>query len=320
MITEDKIHCMLYEIWLSLLGEVEITFNSNFLKLGGDEFLFSALKDAINKKFMLTSLPTSTDNQYLFYAQVDSIKKTLSIQDNSIITSLNSEKNKPVIVFVHPLGGTIFSYKKLATHLNVKNKIIGIQENFLSGSVRLYKSLEEQAKFYNERIREHTDSNELILIGHSSGGTIAFEMATQLIAIKYKINKLILLDSWVDIPIDIMLKNSFKKIMLRQFKQINPDMLSVTKFNMDNWVATLWQRMDLLMQYKPGNLNVNTSLLIAKEPTPDYTPAKSLSETWGKYINNLDSHFVNGNHENMLKENNLNKIASLIKKLIPEVN
>src|SRR3990167_10110922 len=223
MTKKISIEGRLAKIWQTLLGNVEICHQANFFTLGGDDFLYKALLSSIQKEFSIVIPFDNFSCAFSFYQQVELINDELGLRKNSLIVPLNHGEEHPLVVFIHPLGGTLFGYKKLVNQLDTRRTILGIQEQFFNESIRPYSSLEEQASVYINQINNHLKEDEVILAGHSSGGTIAFEMASQLLRKGRKVKHLIMFDSWVDVPQDIKLRESFKNIMLRQVSSLRPD-------------------------------------------------------------------------------------------------
>lgn len=311
---EEQIAEKLCGIWKRLLGNIKVSYTSNFHELGGDEFLFCALKNLIEQEFSVEI--KYVQQPLFFYQQVALIKKMIGGSKDNVIIAFNDKAASPAIIFIHPLGGTVFNYKKLVTRLNTDKAIFAIQDRFFYEHEMSYISLSEQARFYVEQVKNKVESKELILVGHSSGGTIAFEMAEQLSSMSYVVKHLVLFDSWVDVPLDVGLRDSFKKIMLRQTDKLCPEKFFNAQFTLEDWLEILWQRMELLLRYRPKeNLEIKATLFIAEEIIDEYKIDTSLAEKWKKYIKQLQIITALGNHETMLDDKNLFPIVDYLNDL-----
>jgi thioesterase domain-containing protein len=300
--------------WKKLLNVKKVRYQDNFFESGGDKFLHAALKDFLEKEFLIKISDSEWNSAILFYQQIELLEKKLNYNSKKIITTFGLINSNPTIVFIHSLGGTVFAYKKIIDQLVQKYQILTIHDKFLNGDLTPYDSLQSQARFYINQLRLVNLNKELILIGHSSGGTIAFEMANQLLTTN-KIHRVILLDSWVDVPLNTEVKNGFTKIMLRQVNKLKAGMFFNDYFSKEDWLEVIWHRMELLMRYKPAPVPVSASLVVAEDSIDDYKLTSSLEKLWQKYLAELQVIFTPGNHETMLDDKYLSEIINKFKKI-----
>lgn len=307
------------DIWKILLDAENIELNTNFFSLGGDDLLFACLKNEIQKKFNVDTHDLTTELATV-YQQVLYIKKCLNISSNQLIIKLQNGQTNPALVFIHPIGGTLFSFMPLIKKLAIDNAIYGIQDCLLTGDMRHFNSLSEQATLYVTELKKLLSNEKLILAGYSSGGSIASEMAHQLTADGIEVQHLIMFDSWAHMPFGIEFRNKFKSIILRQFDKIKPYHFFDTQQKIDYWLNVLWNRMRLLFTYSPKKIAVDTTLFAPIEPVPEYTVDKSAINDWAKFVRNLNVHYVSGNHENMLDEVDVTPISEKFHRILQHNN
>ncbi len=300
----------LIDIWRSLLAIEHISIYDNFFDIGGDQLLFMALTNRIQTIFGLDSA-IFIDNKFKSISeQANFIKRLQRHSHQSMLVNLRPGCNNHPMIFIHPVGGTLFGYMPLINKLITENNIWGIQENFLFGDFNTYDSLEEQASFYIFKLKKILNCKSIILAGHSMGGSIAFEMCRQLISDKYNVKHLIIFDSWAKMPFDVTFRNRFKEFILRQFDKIKPDHFLDMQENLDTWLITMWKRMELLLRYKPVKIPVNATLFLPGEIITEYQTDTPYDNGWSEFVNQLQCYKVLGNHETMLTEQNVEPVSN----------
>ncbi|CAK5086425.1 unnamed protein product [Meloidogyne enterolobii] len=94
-------------------------------------------------------------------------------------TTKNLNNLKPLNIFcIHPISGSAILYRHLAGILPLWANVVGVQYAFEADSlINKASSLGELAKYYAEKIEAYTKETPLLLIGHSLGGVLAYEIA-----------------------------------------------------------------------------------------------------------------------------------------------
>jgi len=111
-----------------------------------------------------------------------------------------SSGKRAVVVFIHPGNGSVFCYRELAALISpVCDQILSVQSHNLVRKKVVYKTVEEMAELYVDKLVPKVHQFESIhLVGWSSGGLIAFEMAHQLEqCLGLKVASLHLIDSYL---------------------------------------------------------------------------------------------------------------------------
>lgn len=97
------------------------------------------------------------------------------------VVPLKPEGRRPPIFAVSGHGADVFCLLPLARHLHPDQPVVGVQPPGLDGAEPLT-SIEELARYEVTQIRRFRPSGPYLIAGHCAGGTLAFEVAQQLIA------------------------------------------------------------------------------------------------------------------------------------------
>jgi thioesterase domain-containing protein len=110
------------------------------------------------------------------------------------IVPIKPEGRRPPIFAVSGHGGDVFCLLPLARHLDPEQPVIGVQPPGLDGTEPL-KSVEALARYEIEQIRRYQPHGPYLIAGHCAGGTLAFEVAQQLVARDQQVALLALIGS-----------------------------------------------------------------------------------------------------------------------------
>lgn len=97
------------------------------------------------------------------------------------IVPIKPEGRRPPIFAVSGHGGDVFCLLPLARHLHPDQPVVGVQPPGLDGTEPL-KSIEALARYEITQIRRYRPTGPYLIAGHCAGGTLAFEVAQQLLA------------------------------------------------------------------------------------------------------------------------------------------
>jgi thioesterase domain-containing protein len=308
----------LKKIWQHLLNVKSIALDDDFYQLGGDALLVKALAVSVLKHFKLNWLEELNAIPSIFCEQLSLVSKNSS---ESIVSTLvpQSKKGSQPLVFIHPIGGTLFSFTPLLKHLSYPGKILGIYDPLMKGDYRKFDSLERQAEYYVEQLLPFL-SQSCFLAGYSSGGTLACEMSRLLNAAGVSVSHLFLFDSWACMPFGVGFRDNFKSIIERQIDTLRPYEF-IEEDKVPHWYKVLWNRMRLVMRYKPSVMKeISASVYIPEEPVPEYTVPEQAYSNWKKSFKLCEFISVKGCHENMLDGVDIQPIAESMKKIFSNVD
>ncbi|MEI6205652.1 MAG: amino acid adenylation domain-containing protein [Desulfuromonadales bacterium] len=178
-------------IWEQILGRTAVSRHDSFFEIGGQSIAAIRVVAAIQRQLNIQlPLPALFQNAILSELALE-CERTAAFaggyQDN-LHTLLKQGGNVHVFAFP-PINGYPIAYNRLASLLD---DVTFHGFTFIESDDRL--------KSYTEIIEQLQPDGPLIVMGHSSGGNLAFEMAKELESHGRFVSKLILLDSWKRLP------------------------------------------------------------------------------------------------------------------------
>lgn len=327
--TETKIA----RIWAKALNlnPIQINPTDDFFQLGGNSLTALKIINEVKNKFDLvistntfikssniSSLAAFIDKSNIKYA--DNTHKVCFENTSDLIPLTNSNFNsKPSIFFIHPIGGTVFCYIALANYLSQKYSCYAIQDPAASAFNNMhFRSIPDMATYYLRLIRQIQPEGEYILIGHSFGGTLAFEIAHQLIQKSAKIRLLALLDTWALFSDRFAKKENINQTLMAQYKKNKSRLINADIQQCDTWLDIFKTRTKLGKEYSPPTIDCNIALFKASKLLPEFKDIADPNNHWQKYsLRKIQVHMVDGDHESILEEPNVQKLANKINSLLP---
>jgi acyl transferase domain-containing protein len=184
---KDDVQSVLAEWWHELLGVECIGLDDDFFELGGHSLIVVRLYSKINKKYG-TNLSLST----LFEARTvrklaDLIRQARSpnqveLKPVKAIVTIQSKGTRPPLFVVAGLTGNVIEYARMASYLGEDQPIFGLVPRSLDDPEPYHTRVEDMASYYVEAIRTVQPEGPYRLVGHSFGGTVAYEVTQQLMA------------------------------------------------------------------------------------------------------------------------------------------
>jgi amino acid adenylation domain-containing protein len=176
----DELEQALAKIWVEVLDVNSVSINDNFFNIGGHSLasvrMFAKVEAEIGVKLPISMIFTSST--------IRSMAQTIRENNKShlwqCIVPLKPEGVKPSLFCVHTVSCMLGEYNSLVKCLNIRQSIYGIQPVGLDGSDPPLESIEAMAAHYVKEIRAFQPQGPYLLMGYSSGGIIAYEMARQL--------------------------------------------------------------------------------------------------------------------------------------------
>ncbi|HSF38843.1 MAG TPA: condensation domain-containing protein, partial [Thermoanaerobaculia bacterium] len=111
------------------------------------------------------------------------------------LVAIEARGSRPPLFLVHPMGGTVQPYLELSRLLGPDQPVYGLQDPALAGGGEPFGTLREMASRYLEAVRTVQPRGPYRLGGWCVGGTLAYEMARQLLEQGEAVDRLVLLDS-----------------------------------------------------------------------------------------------------------------------------
>jgi thioesterase domain-containing protein/acyl carrier protein len=196
---QDDLEAQLIGLWQQVLGIPSLGINDNFFELGGHSLLAARLTDAVEQRFQKT-LPATA----LFRAPTIAEFAPLLRDDtalvqlpwSAIVIQPGNPAVQPILFCIHVLGENCSFFRPLATHLGADYPVYGLAAHMMDKSKAPPNRVEAIAEFYIREMRTIQPEGPYHLTGLSFGGTVAFEMARQLVAQGQQVDLLALLDTF----------------------------------------------------------------------------------------------------------------------------
>lgn len=312
----DPIENQLTGLFKKLLGVDEVFLDSDFFELGGHSLLALHLISDIEKIFSMKIAVTDIYRLKTFKSLADFIRNPKSnFGKISILVSLKKGNKKPPLFFVHPIGGTIFPYVKLAKQIDNSLPIYAIQDPGLQSEQHFFKTFEELAAHYLSEIKQVQPRGPYFLSGWSYGGSVSFEIAKQLEKEGEAVKFLGMIDSWRKFADVFKDKEYFKSVLAPQGR--NTGLIKNDPLNFEKWIELQWHRMELLYKYTPPKINAEITLFKAEELLPEYALVEDTYNHWKKHSSQpIRVYKIPGNHQTIVEPPNICRLSKIVNKLI----
>ncbi|MEB3342384.1 MAG: alpha/beta fold hydrolase [Okeania sp.] len=117
-------------------------------------------------------------------------------QSFSPLVPIQKTGDLPPFFCIHPVGGNVLCYTKLADSLVNTRPVYGLQSPGLYGNSQPLTRIEDMAACYIEALQTVQPKGPYYLVGWSLGGVVAWEMAQQLQDLGAEVSLLALIDSY----------------------------------------------------------------------------------------------------------------------------
>ena len=179
--TEPALLEALLPLWRRVLDAPEVSPDDDFFALGGHSIaaaqLFSLIRRELGYNAPLASLYGASTPRML----AGVLSRGSRDSDWQALVPINASGNRPPLFLVHAAEGNILLYRSLATHLGADQPVFGLQSAGLDGISPVDAKFERVARRYLDEIRKIQPHGPYMLGGYCLGGTLALEMAQQLI-------------------------------------------------------------------------------------------------------------------------------------------
>jgi len=184
------------EIWEEVMGLEKISIFDNFFTLGGRSLVAVQIMARIEK---LTGkrLPLAT----LFeHSTIEQLSLTLDVDAKSIswesLVPIKPKGSKMPLYIVHGAGLNVLLFNALAMNMDDEQPVYGLQARGLNGIDEPLDVMEAIAANYIAEILAQNPEGPYALAGYSLGGTIAYEMAHQLLDMGKEVKMLAVFDTY----------------------------------------------------------------------------------------------------------------------------
>lgn len=181
---ENMLEQRMIDLWRSLFhrrDHAKIHAASNFFDLGGDSImaarLFSKLKQEFGVEWPLATLLDAPTPRLLSLRLAD---KDWAAPWLSLIP-LRSAGSRPPLFLLPGGGGNMLSFRHIAQHVGDDQPVYCFRAKGLKRGEQSLSTVEEMAEEFIDIIRHSHPHGPYLLMGHSLGAAVAYEMAQRLL-------------------------------------------------------------------------------------------------------------------------------------------
>lgn len=316
----DDVERELLGVFRAILKREDLGVSDGFFDSGGDSIRAMQLFAEIEGRFG-GGLPMSVLFQNPTVAALARVIGRAGAID-SVVAMAGVEAADPLFV-LHDFSGDLVSYTALLKHLDPRLAVRGIRWTPELGARA--DSIEEVAAHYLHALRASQPTGPYRLLGYSIGGTLAYEMARQLVADGQRVSFLALLDTPNYARDSSILTGLFQfvtKNLLIWFRAMS---LTYTLAIVSGRVGGVpnWRRIrEMLraqmrmrqhaMKYVPGPVPIDA--VVIKSETRRFFLGDDLG--WKELVHDVTIRRVEGNHITMMTEAHAPAVAAHLRELL----
>ena len=199
----DALETSLQTVWQAVLGRTPIGVHDDFFALGGQSLLAIRLVTACQTALRHQGLDRSADalslRALLAHPSISGLTHALRAPSSNGLSQrllpLRLSGSRLPLFCVHPQGGTAWCFAELARQLDGDIPVYGLQAQGLEVGETPLDSVQAMAGAYVQALLQVQPHGPYQLLGYSSGGVTAYEMAIQLRQAGHEVALLAMLDS-----------------------------------------------------------------------------------------------------------------------------
>ncbi|HNN93853.1 MAG TPA: alpha/beta fold hydrolase, partial [Pseudomonadota bacterium] len=204
----------LAEIYCRLLHLERAFLEDDFFALGGNSLSAMQLVSLANQERMGLGVREVFAHPRL--GELASIVRQVETQ--CLVRLRDGQAEQGALVMVPGMGGTLFAMGMLSRALPLRGTIWGLTTPPLASAAPMPETLPALCAQYVREIQQHIPPGPLHLLGHSFGGSVAIELASQLAGVGREVSGIFLLDAWAP---DQVLMQDEKKLLLQMVRTLD---------------------------------------------------------------------------------------------------
>ena len=178
---KDLIELRLGQLWADYLPVQTLDRNANFFSIGGHSLLAVRLLAAVEREFN-RQIPLATLFQAPTIALMSEfLRKADSSQDVWSAAVRMKKGNEPKAVFLIPgAGGNVLYFQDLVQQVPQTYNVYGLQPPGLDGRTPPIDHIPTLARYFLDQVSDivrSEDLSDIVVLGHSFGGLVAYELA-----------------------------------------------------------------------------------------------------------------------------------------------
>lgn len=327
--TNEETHELML-LWQKVLETNQISLNDNFFDSGGASLLALKLISLIQDQFKVTlrirdlyTHPTLKEQMNLIKQRQQAANKPIKNQEDipNPIICLQPNGHKTPLFLIHPIGGTIFWFTKLARALEKQRPIYGIQDPGIDIERPVLNSIEEMASFYLQHIKAIQPHGPYLIGGASFGASVAAQIAHELKRDHEEVASLIVLDGWGVYPNTLLDDHYFKTSMARQHAELINDFKKYGLPKPEILLDIQWFRLNLLWKFEMQLIESPIALFKSQSLLPAFAEIDAPLNHWEQFSNNeISRYMAPGNHETMFQEPHIDSLARMVQEHLTKIN
>jgi thioesterase domain-containing protein len=191
----DNTETYLAVMWQEILGTTEFGVKDNFFDLGGHSLKAVILAARIEKAYQKRVAVRTVFEKPTIEEMAAYIRQTITFSPPTPVVPIQPRGNSLPLFCVHAATGLVDCWLPLARYLGIKQPLFAFQSCGFEGEQDPLERIEDMAALYIKDMRSIQPRGPYQLGGWCLGGTIAYEMAQQLIAAGEHVSLLALFDA-----------------------------------------------------------------------------------------------------------------------------
>jgi thioesterase domain-containing protein/acyl carrier protein len=191
-LSASSVQARLADIWCRVLDRAKVRHDDSFLEVGGDSLAAVQMLMEVKKEFGL-QIPMSAMLEAPTLALLADMIENEFTGSFSHLVPLQPYGTNPPFFCVHGVGGNVLCFSELARHFAPDYPFYGIQGENPERPLQ-FSTVEQMAARYIGEIRKIQPTGPYYIGGFSFGGSVALEIAKQLLTCGERIGLLAILD------------------------------------------------------------------------------------------------------------------------------
>lgn len=176
-----KTEVLLATLWQQVLSIPEVGRHENFFNLGGHSLLAARCVALTNSQLDMNITLADFFQNPTISMMSQHIERDHEQESRvaNCVQLLNQSEQSRNLFFIHPGSGFAYCYRELAQELNHHAKCFGIHSPLITLGDQ-FEQFDDLINYYCEQIQAVQDEGPYFILGYSSGGVIAHEVAIKL--------------------------------------------------------------------------------------------------------------------------------------------
>lgn len=308
---KSKTELQLATIWSNLLRRENIGIDDKFFEIGGNSLLLMRLQINIEGLFEQELSVTELIKATTIRTQSILLQQRMGNTDLDSIVALQSKGNKIPLFLLPPISGECFCFLPLVMHLDPQQPVYALRDPSDKEGKLIFKTIDEMATFFFKKIRKFQRHGPYRIAGYSFGANLAVIISKKIVAEGETVDFLGLIDGWAKFSAFYIEEQSFRERMQKLLPGSTEGSISVD---------LAWQRIQLLQGYQVSPLPTKVILFKAEDDHSFYPLQDSFNHWFSLAEKGIERYFVPGDHDSILLEPHVNKLADLFKLALNKIN